>query len=242
MSAAPTIVLVHGAFGDSGIWKGVISKLQADGYSAVAASNPLHSLEGDAAYVAAVTNAVDGPVILVGHSYAGAVITRAAQDAANVKALVYVAAIQPDEGESALENAGRFSGAKMNPDTTGVTLHDGEPELRILPEHYQDIIAGDLPTEVTDILAVTQRGVFQQALTAELKGAPAWKTLPSWAVVATEDNAIPTKAQEFMAERAGSHITRLAAAHIPSISQPDSVAEVIIEAAKATSPSSVDPR
>ncbi|MEU5872192.1 alpha/beta hydrolase [Glycomyces sp. NPDC047369] len=234
MSTAPTIVLVHGAFGDSGMWKGVIANLQAQGYTAVAAANPLQGLESDAAYVAAVTNAVDGPVVLVGHSYAGAVITRAARDAANVASLVYVAAFQPDENESALENAGRFPGAKMGPDTTSAILHDGEPELRILPEHYRDVIAGDLPTEVTDVLAVTQRGVFQRALTAELQGKPAWRSLPSWAVVATEDHAIPAAAQEFMAERAGSAITRLAASHAASISQPDTVADVIIEAAKAT--------
>jgi pimeloyl-ACP methyl ester carboxylesterase len=165
---------------------------------------------------------------------AGAVITRAARDASNVQALVYVAAFQPDEGESALENASRFPGAKMGPDTTIATEHAGEPELRILPEHYQDVIAGDLPTETTDILAVTQRPVRVQALTAELSGAPAWRTLPSWAVVATQDNAIPAQAQEFMAERAGSHIVRVEASHAVSISQPDTVADLIIEAAKAT--------
>ncbi|MER7690900.1 alpha/beta hydrolase [Streptomyces sp. NPDC097610] len=234
MSTTPTVVLVHGAFGDSGMWKGVIAKLQGQGYTTVAAANPLRGLESDAQYVATVTEAVDGPVVLVGHSYAGAIITRAARDASNVEALVYVAAFQPDEGESALENASRFPGAKMGPDTTAVTEHDGEPELRILPQHYQDVIAGDLPTEITDVLAVTQRPVRQQALTAELSGRPAWRTLPSWALIATQDNAIPAQAQEFMAERAGSHVVRVEASHAASISQPDAVANLIIEAAKAT--------
>ncbi|MFG2132992.1 alpha/beta hydrolase [Streptomyces sp. NPDC048751] len=191
-------------------------------------------MESDAQYVATVTQAVGGPVVLVGHSYAGAVITRAAREATNVEALVYVAAFQPDEGESALENASRFPGAKMGPDTTTVTEHDGEPELRILPEHYQDVIAGDLPAQTTDVLAVTQRPVRQQALTAELSGAPAWRTLPSWALIATQDNAIPVQAQEFMAERAGSHMVRVEASHAASISQPDAVADLIVEAAKST--------
>jgi pimeloyl-ACP methyl ester carboxylesterase len=177
---------------------------------------------------------VDGPVVLVGHSYAGAIITRAAREASNVEALVYLAAFQPDEGESVLENASRFSGAKMGPDTTAVTEYDGEPELRILPEHYQDVIAGDLPTETTDVLAVTQRSVRVQALTAELSGTPAWRILPSCAVVATQDNAIPGQAQGLMAERAGSHIVRSEGSHAVSISQPDAVADVIVEAANAT--------
>ncbi|NNN36969.1 alpha/beta hydrolase [Streptomyces sp. S3(2020)] len=233
-TTTPTIVLIHGAFGDSGMWKGVIAKLQGQGYTTLAVANPLRGLESDAQYAATVAKSVEGPVVLVGHSYAGSIITRAARDASNVQALVYVAAFQPDEGESSLENASRFEGAKMGPDTTIAFEHEGEPELRILPEHYQDVIAGDLPTEVTDLLAVTQRSVRVQALTAELSGTPAWRTLPSWAVVATQDNAIPGQAQEFMAERAGSTIVRVDGSHAVSISQPDTVADVIIEAAKAT--------
>ncbi|NUP18892.1 MAG: alpha/beta fold hydrolase, partial [Streptomyces sp.] len=143
------------------------------------------------------------------------------------------AAFQPDEGESSLENASRFPGAKMGPDTTVAFEHEGEPELRILPEHYQDVIAGDLPAETTDVLAVTQRSVRVQALTAKLSGQPAWRTLPSWAVVATQDHAIPGQAQEFMAQRAGSTIVRVEASHAVSISQPDTVADVIIDAATA---------
>ncbi|WP_425246349.1 alpha/beta fold hydrolase [Streptomyces sp. NEAU-NA10] len=234
MNTTPTIVLVHGAFGDSTMWNGVVARLQERGYTTVAAANPLRGLESDAQYVATVSKAVDGPVVLVGHSYAGAVITRAAREASNVDALVYVAAFQPDEGESALENAARFPGAKMGPDTTAVIEHDGEPELRILPEHFRDVIAGDLPEATTSVLAVTQRPVRQQALTAELSGEPAWRTLPSWALIATQDNAIPAQAQEFMAERAGSHVVRLEASHAVSISQPDAVADLIVEAARTT--------
>jgi pimeloyl-ACP methyl ester carboxylesterase len=234
-TTTPTIVLVHGAFGDSGMWKGAIAKLQGQGYTTLAVSNPLRGLESDAQYAATIAKSVDGPVVLVGHSYAGAIITRAARDAANVQALVYVAAYQPDEGESALDNAAsRFPGAKMGPDTTIATEYEGEPELRVLPEHYQDVIAGDLPGETADVLAVTQRSVRVKALTAELSGSPAWRTLPSWTLVATADHAIPGQAQEFMVERAGSHIVRVGASHSVAISQPDAVADLIIEAAKAT--------
>ncbi|MEU1518373.1 alpha/beta hydrolase [Streptomyces sp. NPDC005811] len=235
MSTTPTIVLVHGAFGDSGMWKGVITKLQGQGYTTLAVANPLRGLESDAQYAATIAKSVDGPVVLVGHSYAGAIITRAARDASNVEALVYVAAYQPDEGESALENAAsHFPGAKMGPGVTFSFEHEGEPELRVLAEHYQDVIAGDLPTEVTDVLAVTQRSVTVKALTDKVSGTPGWRTLPSWAVVATQDHAIPGQAQEFMAERAGSHIVRVAASHAVSISQPDAVADLIIEAAKSS--------
>ncbi|WP_433512964.1 alpha/beta fold hydrolase [Nonomuraea sp. CA-143628] len=233
MSTTPTIVLVHGAFGGSDMWRGVIAKLQTHGYTAVAVANPLRDLESDARYVAETVRAVDGPVVLVGHSYGGAVITRAARDTSNVEALVYSAAFQPDEGESSFGLAGRFPGAKLGPDTTTVVEHEGEPELRVQPEHFRDVIAGDLPEATTNALAVTQRPVLQKALTAELSGRPAWRTLPSWTLIATQDNAIPAQAQEFMAERAGSHVVRVRASHSPSISQPDAVADLIMEAAKA---------
>ncbi|GHH29883.1 alpha/beta fold hydrolase [Streptomyces lanatus] len=149
------------------------------GHTTLAVSNPLRGLESDAQYAATVAKPVDGPAILVGHSYAGAVVTRPAREASNVGALVYGAAFQPDEGESCLENASCFPGARMGPDTTIATEHEVEPELRILPEHYQDVLAGDLPTETTDALAVTQHSVRVQALTAELSGRPAWRTLPT---------------------------------------------------------------
>ena len=234
MSTTPTVVLVYGAFGDSSAWSGMIARHQERGYRTVAVANPLRGLESDAQYVAAITNAVDGPVVMVGHSYAGTLITRAARDAANVEALVYVAAFQPDEGESSFGLAGRFPGVKLGPDTTNVVEFDGDPELSVKPEHYRDVIAGDLPEETTKILAVTQRSPRQSALTTELSGTPAWRTLPSWAVVATQDNAIPVAAQEFMTERAGSHVVRVDASHAVAISQPDVVADLITEAAKAT--------
>ncbi|ONI85175.1 alpha/beta hydrolase [Saccharothrix sp. ALI-22-I] len=232
-SKNPTIVLVHGAFADSSSWNGVVPGLQDRGYEVIAVSNPLRGIDNDAAYVASVVKAVDGPVVLVGHSYGGVLISRAAQELPNVHALVYIAAFQPDTGESALELATRFPGAKLGPDTTAVLVHDGEPELRIKPEDFREVFAGDLPAGTTEVMAATQRPVTQKALTTGLPGEPAWRKLPSWALVATQDNAIPAQAQEFMAERAGSKIVRVDASHAVAVSNPDAVADLILDAAKA---------
>ncbi|MEU7749890.1 alpha/beta hydrolase [Nonomuraea sp. NPDC049158] len=157
-----------------------------------------------------------------------------AQGFADEGRVVEFRAFQPDEGDSSLGLAGRFPGAKLGPDTTVVVDHDGEPELRVKPGDFRDVIAGDLPEATTNLLAVTQRPVLQKALTAELSGEPAWRTLPSWTLIATQDNAIPAQAQEFMAERAGSHVARVQASHSPSISQPDAVADLIMKAADTT--------
>ncbi|WP_158846580.1 alpha/beta fold hydrolase [Saccharothrix deserti] len=233
-SKNPTVVLVHGAFADSSSWNGVVALLQDRGYEVVAVSNPLRGVDSDAAYVASVAKAVDGPVVLVGHSYGGVLISRAAQELPNVDALVYIAAFQPDTGDSALGLATRFPGAKLGPDTTAVLVHDGEPELRIKSEDFRDVFAGDLPADTTRVMAATQRPVTEKALTTGLSGEPAWRRLPSWALVATQDNAIPAQAQEFMAERAGSKTVRVDASHAVAVSNPDAVADLILEAAKAT--------
>ncbi|WP_370962029.1 alpha/beta fold hydrolase [Amycolatopsis sp. cg9] len=227
----PTIVLVHGAFADSSSWTGVVSQLQENGYPVVAVANPLRGLESDAAYVADVVNGVEGPVVLAGHSYGGALITRAATETPNVRALVYIAAFQPDAGESVFELSGRYPGAKLGPETTNVLVHDGNPELSIKPEDFAEVFAGDVPAETAAVLAVTQRAVAQQALAAPFEGTPAWSKLPSWTLIANQDNAIPAAAQEFMAERAKSTVRRIDASHAVAVSQPGVVAEVILAAA-----------
>ena len=232
-SKNPTLVLVHGAFADSSSWSGVVPRLQDQGYEVIAVANPLRDLDGDAGYVASVVKAVDGPVVLVGHSYGGVLISRAARELPNVDALVYIAAFQPDTGESALGLATRFPGAKLGPDTTSVLVHDDEPELRIKADDFRDVFAGDLPAGTTEVMAATQRPVTQKALTTDLPGEPAWRALPSWVLIATQDNAIPVQAQEFMAERAGSRIVRVDASHAVAVSNPDAVADLILEAAKA---------
>jgi pimeloyl-ACP methyl ester carboxylesterase len=230
----PTIVLVHGAFADSSSWTGVVSKLQEDGYPVVAVANPLRGVESDAAYVASVVNGVSGPVVLAGHSYGGALISRAATGTPNVRALVYVAAFQPDAGESVFELSGRYPGAKLGPETTNVLVHDGEPELSIKAADFAEVFAADVPADTAAVMAVTQRPVAQQALAAPFDGTPAWTKLPSWTLIATQDNAIPAAAQEFMAERASSTVQRVEASHAVAVSQPYVVAEVIIAAATAT--------
>jgi pimeloyl-ACP methyl ester carboxylesterase len=226
-----TIVLVHGAFADSSSWNGVVPRLREQGHEVVAVANPLRGLEGDAAYVASVVRSVAGPVVLVGHSYGGVLISHAARELTNVEALVYIAAFQPDTDESALALATRFPGAKLGPDTTSVLVHDGEPELRINAADFREVFAGDLPADTTATMAATQRPVAERALTTGLPGKPAWRELPSWALVATADNAIPAEAQEFMAERAGSHVVRVDASHAVSVSRPDAVADLVLAAA-----------
>ncbi|WP_307867863.1 alpha/beta fold hydrolase [Umezawaea beigongshangensis] len=230
----PTVVLVHGAFADSSSWNDVVSRLQKRGYPVLAVANPLRGLESDAAHVADVVNSVPGPVVLAGHSYGGALITLAATSTPNVRALAYVAAFQPDTGESALGLSGQFPGSKLGPDTTNVLDHGGEPELSIKPADFREVFAADVPAADARVMAVTQRPVAQQALAAGLPGTPAWKSLPSWALIATQDNAIPAAAQEFMAERAGSHVERVRASHAVSVSEPGAVTDLIVEAARAT--------
>jgi len=185
-------------------------------------------------FVASVVNGVAGPVVLAGHSYGGALITRAATGTPNVGALVYIAAFQPDAGESVFELSGRYPGAKLGPETTNVLVHEDRPELSIKPEDFAEVFAADVPAATAAVMAVTQRAVAQEALAAPFEGTAAWSKLPSWTLIANQDNAIPAKAQEFMAERASSTVRRVDASHAVAVSQPETVAEVIIAAAAAT--------
>ncbi|WP_406498096.1 alpha/beta hydrolase [Streptomyces sp. NBC_01604] len=234
-SRKPTVVLVHGAFADSTSWNGVVKKLKRDGYPVVAAANPLRGLSSDSAYLRDVLAAIDGPVVLAGHSYGGAVISSAAHGADNVKALVYIAAFMPDKGESAIELAGKYPGSTLGEALRPVpiTMPDGSQgaDLYIQQDKFHHQFAADVPESTTDIMAVAQRPVTGAAL-EEGAGEPAWKTIPSWALVATEDLNIPLKAQTFMAERAQAHTVEVRASHAVSVSRPDDVARIIQEAAR----------
>ncbi|TWP53385.1 alpha/beta hydrolase [Lentzea tibetensis] len=221
----PTVVLVHGAFADSSSWSGVVERLRGAGYPVIAVANPLRGLESDAAAVAEVVESVPGPVVLVGHSYGGVLITAAARD--NVKALVYVAAFQPDTGENALALSGKFPGGKLGPDT----LNQIGGDLYIKQESFAEVFAADVPHAA--VLAATQRPVFGGALGDEFPGEPAWRTKPSWALIASDDNAIPAEAQRFMSARAQSHAVEVAASHAVSVSQPQAVFDLIVAAATA---------
>lgn len=233
--ARPTVVLVHGAFAESASWDGVIARLRDRGLPVVAAANPLRGPASDAAAVRSLVDHIDGPVVLVGHSYGGSVISQAAVGADHVKALVYVAAFLPETGESALELTGRFPGSTLPGalDPVPFTAADGGTgtDLYIRADAYHHQFAADVPADVAARMAATQRPIAQAAL-EETATAAAWRTLPSWDVVTTEDLNIPVAAQRFMAERAGAHVTEVEASHAVAASRPDVVAEVIEQAAR----------
>jgi pimeloyl-ACP methyl ester carboxylesterase len=230
----PTIVLVHGAFADSSSWNGVVERLQRKGYPVIAAANPLRGLESDAAYVASVVKDVTGLVILVGHSYGGAVISAAARANPQVKGLVYIAAFLPDTGESPLALSGKFPGGKLGPDTIKAVPYPGGTDIYIKQAAFRDVFAADVPAREAAAMAATQRPVENNSLGGVFVGTPAWRTIPSWALVASQDNAIPPAAERFMAERANAHIVEVKASHAVSVSHPDAVTNLITAAANAS--------
>jgi pimeloyl-ACP methyl ester carboxylesterase len=229
----PTVVLVHGAFAESASWNDVIRHLQDQGYTVIAAANPLRSVSGDAEFVASILEAVEGPVVLVGHSYGGAVITNAARDNENVKALVYVAGFAPEEDESAFELSARFPGSTLGETLWTVPLSDGSTDLYIRQEEYHQQFAEDVPAEQTALMAVGQRPVRDVALN-EASGPPAWKSIPSWFVFGELDKNIPAAVHRFMAERAqGREVAEIeGASHAVGVSRPEEVAFVILRALK----------
>ena len=234
-ASKPTVVLVHGAFADSSSWDGVAAKLQADGYNVVAAANPLRSVKVDAEAVSSVVKGIQGPVVLVGHSYGGAVISTAAQGNANVKGLVYVAAFAPEAGENALELSGRFPGSTLGGALAApVTLADGGKDLYIDQAKFPQQFAADVPKAKARLMAVGQRPIAEAAL-KEAAGAPAWKNVPSYFVYGTADKNIPPAALKFMAERAQSRKTVevSGASHVVMTSHPAEVAKLIEQAASA---------
>jgi pimeloyl-ACP methyl ester carboxylesterase len=232
--AKPTIVLVHGAFAESSSWNGVIRALTKDGYTAIAAANPLRSVAGDAAAVASVIRSISGPVVLVGHSYGGPVITEAANGRPNVKALVYVAAFAPEPGESSLSLSGKFAGSTLATALATTELPGGGRDLYIRPDRFHDQFAADVSEEEARLMAATQRPVAQAAL-ADPSGVAAWKTLPSYAIYGSQDRNIPPATMDFMAKR--SHAVKImvieGASHALMVSHPREVASLIEEAASA---------
>jgi pimeloyl-ACP methyl ester carboxylesterase len=236
-NAKPTIVIVHGAFADASSWNGVIERLQQQGYDVIAPPNPLRGVNSDSAYIASFLNQIDGPVLLVAHSYGGAVISNAAAKASNVVGLVYVAALIPDEGQRLGEVQSKDS--ILNPllvERQYPTGSDGEmsTEYTIRPEHFRKAYAADVLEERTRLMASAQRPIAGAAF-ADASGPVAWKTLPSWAIIATEDVGAGTDIVRAMAERARAKITELKGSHAIMISQPKAVAHVILEAAEVVS-------
>ncbi|MFF6776719.1 alpha/beta fold hydrolase [Streptomyces sp. NPDC012637] len=233
----PTIVLEHGAFADGSSWNGVIAELRTDGYPVVAAANPLRGPASDAAALRTVLDHVEGPKILVGHSYGGNVISQAATDDPQVKGLVYVAAFLPAPGETALELTGRYPGSTLPDALDPVTYQQADGttaiDLYIRQDRFRQQFAADVPAEQAALMAAAQRPIAQAALEEQATGA-AWKTKPSWAVVTTQDRNIPAAVQRFMARRAHARTTEVAASHSVAVSHPRLVADVIERAARAT--------
>jgi len=227
----PTVLLVHGAFADGSIWADVIAELQAAGIGVIALANPLRSLAYDAAYIASAAAAIDGPVMLAGHSYGGAVITAAGNAPGNVVGLVYVTAYALEEGESALDVCDSFPGSQLVSALRPSTFPDvnGDPcvELYIDRQAFPELVAAGVPHRTAVAAAAAQRPIAAAAF-AEKSSAAAWKTTPSWYVIATDDRMIPPEAQQFMAERAGAHTNAI------TQTRPAAVAEQIAAAAAAS--------
>jgi pimeloyl-ACP methyl ester carboxylesterase len=232
----PTVVLVHGAFADGSGWNGVIERLQAEGVHVTAPANPLRGIAADSAYLAAILAQIDGPVVAVGHSYGGAVITNAGTDAKNVVGLVYVAAFAPEEGETLGAAAAGSKDSVLNsalvPRQYPTADGGSATEFSIDPAKVRDAFAGDLSDQDAAVIGATQRPVAESAF-SEPNGPPAWRHLPSWAVVATGDKAAGADVVRSMAERAGATITEVDGSHVIMISQPQAVTEVVLEALTA---------
>ncbi|GIG92311.1 alpha/beta fold hydrolase [Plantactinospora endophytica] len=228
----PTVVLVHGAFADASGWNGVAARLVRDGYPVIAPANPLRSVSADAAYLASILATVSGPMVLVAHSYGGIVTTNAAAGNPNVKALVYVAAFVPDEGETLLGLQTKYPGSRLDEAALdfrpyGAGLVDGYVKKDV----FRDVFAGDVPRPTAELMWAGQRPADARTL-GEPSGAPAWRTIPSWYLVARNDKVLPAAAQRFMAQRAGSQVREVAASHVAMISQPDVTAELVERAAR----------
>jgi pimeloyl-ACP methyl ester carboxylesterase len=233
----PTIVLVHGAFAESASWDRVIDPLVAEGHRVIAAANPLRSLAADAAAISDLVRTIDGPLVLVAHSYGGAVISNVDADAGEIAGLVYVNGFAPDAGESCFQLAGMFPGSTLGEATVqAVPRSDGTTDLYVAQDPFHDIFCADVPAPQAARMAVTQRPATQEALTEPSGDHPLWKDVPSCFLIGEEDHIIPAELQRYMAERAGARRTVEipGASHAITVSQPDATAQLILEAAAVT--------
>jgi pimeloyl-ACP methyl ester carboxylesterase len=229
-----TIVLVHGAFAESASWDDVIEPLVAEGHRVVAAANPLRGLASDAQSVSDLVRTIEGPVVLVAHSYGGAVISNVDRNAGEIVGLVYVNGFAPEPGENCFQLAGMFPGSMLGEETARpVSRSDGTTDLYIAPDSFHDIFCQDVPAPQAALMAATQRPASQEALVEPSGEHPLWKELPSWFLIGEEDRIIPAAVQHFMAKRAGAHrtIEIPGASHAAAVSHPDATAHAILEAA-----------
>lgn len=235
LGSKPTIVLVHGAFAESSSWNDVTVRLLSRGYPVVAAANPLRSVKGDAAYLDGVVGSIKGPVVLVGHSYGGSVISNVDNSGHKIKALVYVAAFAPEAGETAAGLSARFPGSSLGSALAPpVALPNGGNDLYIRQDRFHDQFAADIPSADAAAAAVAQRPITDKALN-EPSGAPAWASIPSWSIYGNQDKNIPAAALAFMARRAQSKraVAIDGGSHVVMMSHPDEVASLIVEAAQS---------
>jgi pimeloyl-ACP methyl ester carboxylesterase len=228
----PTIVLVHGAFADSSSWDYVIDSLDSAGHPVIAAANPLRDLIADAASIGDLIRAIEGPVVLVAHSYGGAVISNVPADSGDITALVFVAAFAPESGESCFSLAGRFPGSTLGEAVHPVPRSDGTNDLYIDRDRYHAQFCADVPAPRAARMAATQRPATQETLTAASGERPLWRDVPSSFVIAEGDRNIPPALQHFMAERAQARRTLAVpgASHAVAVSQPQATADLILEA------------
>jgi pimeloyl-ACP methyl ester carboxylesterase len=235
----PTVVLVHGAFGDASNWRPVFDLLDGDEYTVLAPTNPLRGVAGDAAYIGALIDQLDGPVVLVGHSYSACVITVAgASD--NVAGLVYVAGLVPDEGESVADLQSRFPSLAMGPLLQPRGLPDGGVELSVDPDRFHDVFCADVPDADAAFMAHAQSPLLATAFD-DPAAAAAWRTKPSWAVFGTADLPVAPELHRFQYARAGSKVTEVeGASHFVMLSRPDVVVGVIREAVTACAANRVE--
>jgi pimeloyl-ACP methyl ester carboxylesterase len=236
-AAKPTVVLVHGAWADGSSWAAVTSQLQHGGYTVDVVPNPLRGLQSDADYLNNYLATISGPIVLVGHSYGGMVITAAATGNANVQALVYVDAFIPDTGDSTSSLAGAEPGSALAADPTTIFNFVGDPtdpknpDLYVKPNLFSSFFAGGVPARQAHVLAAEQRPIKADAVAESLMGIPAWKTIPSWALIGTADRVIPVAEQRAMAARAGSHVVTVDAPHLSMLTDPNAVTNLIEKAA-----------
>jgi pimeloyl-ACP methyl ester carboxylesterase len=226
----PTVVLVHGAFADASGWNDVSQALQHKGYPVLAPANPERGLISDSAYLSSILSTIDGPIVLVGHSYGGMVLTNAANGHPNVKALVYIAAFAPDLGDTVGALAFRNPGSGLTPDNLVIRPYPVGLDGYIKPSVFHAVFAADLSDETAAIMAASQRPA-DLVILAEPSGPPAWRTIPSWYMVATNDKTIPPATERFMAKRAGATTVEVASSHVAIISHPAAVESLIIQAA-----------
>jgi pimeloyl-ACP methyl ester carboxylesterase len=239
-AAGPTVVLVHGSFADASGFNDVIQRLQALDYTTLAPPNPLRTLASDAAYIRSVLDSIDGPIVLVAHSYGGMVVTNAATGNTNVKALVYINGFAPAQGETAGDLVYRFPGSLIIPENLTVRPYpttdpnQSGQDAYINADVFHEAFAADLDPQTTAVMAATQRPIDLATL-QQASGPPAWETIPSWFIIGTEDNTIPPDLHRFMAERSGGELTEIDASHVVMMSQPQAVVDVILAAVTAVS-------